>query len=70
MGATSPAQNVPGSQRSQTGADVGVAASVCTVPAAHVPAGPQLASFGEDVYVPAAHGAHTRSAIGLPTWLT
>ena len=70
FGATSPAQYVPASQGSQTGGDVGVAACVCTVPAAHVPAAPQLASFGEDEYVPSAHGAQTRSAIGLPTWLT
>jgi len=72
LGAVPPAQWVPTSQDSHTGADVAIPALVCTVPAGHAPAGRHVLWFGDQAYVPSTQGAHCRSAILLPgllTWL-
>jgi hypothetical protein len=53
-----PAQYVPASHGAQTGGELGVPGAVCSVPAAQAPCGTQLAWFGDDEYVPSAHGEH------------
>jgi len=65
-----PAQYVPASHAAHTTGEVGVDAAVCSVPAAHVPAGRQRLSFGSDVYVSAAQVAHCRFATALPSVVT
>ena len=70
FGAVPPAQWVPDSHGSHTGGEDAVPAAVCTVPAAHAPAGRHASWFGALEYVPSAHGAHARSADALPAALT
>ena len=52
--AVPPAQNVPAAQAAHTVGVVEVEAPVCTVPAAHEPAGRQADRSGAFVYVPGA----------------
>jgi hypothetical protein len=42
---------------------VDVPGVVSSMPAAHAPKATQLAWFGDDEYVPAAHGAHSPSLV-------
>ena len=70
FGASLPAQYVPASHGAQTAGENNVAGAVCTVPAAHTPAGRQLVSLGDDVYVPDAHAVHWRSDTALGAALT
>jgi len=66
-----PAQYVPGAVHgSQTAADVGVGATVSTVPAAHASATIQFDSLSCDVYVPSPHGSHCRFTVALGCVLT
>jgi hypothetical protein len=70
FGVAAPAQYVPTSHGAHTGGEVGVAAAVCSVPAAQAPSGRHVDWFGDDEYVPAAQAAHWRSALTLPGVLT
>lgn len=68
--AVPPAQWVPAEHAAQLTGVVSLPGAVCTVPAPHAPAGRQLEAFTVEVYVPAAHGAQTRSSVADGSPLT
>jgi len=61
---------VPASQGAHSAGEVGVPATVCSVPGWHEPAGRHADWFVVVEYVPSGHAAHARSADELAAELT
>ena len=64
--AVAPAQYSPTLHCSQTAGVPAVPAAICFVPAAHEPCGTHCPALTLEEYVPAGHGVHTWSALGVP----